>query len=169
MALEIESFNSHYLIPHSLPLRHPEELGRLRHGDVRIHNDDQNGSLRRSDVNVFASQDDGRGRELECHVLETDKIRSLAVVIKSEKGQLYYQTDDEFGICPYESLEDKIKSGIIIGDAAEEAVSRLKDKTVRAIPVADFRDAKHLLNFSHLINQESRVVPLYISHSANYA
>jgi tRNA threonylcarbamoyl adenosine modification protein YeaZ len=94
---------------------------------------------------------------------------NVAVVIKSEKGQVYYQTDDEFGISPYESLDDKIKDGAtLIGDAADETVLHLKNKNVYAISVVDFRDAKYLLNFSNLITENSQIVPFYISHSDAY-
>jgi tRNA nucleotidyltransferase/poly(A) polymerase len=61
--LKADPFNSCHLSP----FRHPEEQeqGRSRHGDVRIHNDNENGSLRRSAVNVSAPQDDEMKRELK--------------------------------------------------------------------------------------------------------
>ncbi|MDR0968468.1 MAG: tRNA (adenosine(37)-N6)-threonylcarbamoyltransferase complex dimerization subunit type 1 TsaB [Holosporaceae bacterium] len=95
-------------------------------------------------------------------------MKNVAVAIKSEKGQVYYQTDEEFGICPHTSLEDKIKNAAaLVGDAWIFCSSSLLNAK-KAIYVDDFRRAKNLLSFSHLITQDSKIEPIYLSHSGNY-
>jgi tRNA threonylcarbamoyl adenosine modification protein YeaZ len=91
----------------------------------------------------------------------------LAVVIKSEKSQIYYQTNREFGISPPESVGDKIDGEVALaGDAIDEVVPHLKNRVLDAVFIDNFREAKHLLNFAHCITKKSQIHPLYITHSA---
>ncbi|MDR2781670.1 MAG: tRNA (adenosine(37)-N6)-threonylcarbamoyltransferase complex dimerization subunit type 1 TsaB [Holosporaceae bacterium] len=84
------------------------------------------------------------------------------VVIKSEKNQVYYHINDyNYGISSYESLEDKIPDdATLIGDAI--------DASPNIVYITDFREAKNLLHFSHLISRESKISPLYIAHHNQY-
>ncbi|MDR2724230.1 MAG: hypothetical protein LBB25_03460 [Holosporaceae bacterium] len=88
------------------------------------------------------------------------------IVIRSEKKQAYYRIGEEIGISPPELLATKIDDGaVLMGDAADEIASYVKNKNITMIPVADFRKAKYLLEFAHLITSESLIQPFYISHS----
>jgi tRNA threonylcarbamoyl adenosine modification protein YeaZ len=91
------------------------------------------------------------------------------VVIKSEKGQVYYQINEEIGISDYESLERRLENGSpLAGDAVDEIILRAKNKTFATCPITDFRNAKYLLNFSDRITAESQIHALYITHSAPF-
>ncbi|MDR2645724.1 MAG: tRNA (adenosine(37)-N6)-threonylcarbamoyltransferase complex dimerization subunit type 1 TsaB [Holosporaceae bacterium] len=89
---------------------------------------------------------------------------NVVIVIKSERGQVYYKISDEIGIATAEALGNKIAIGtILMGDATAEVAAHAKDKIISAIHVSDFREAKRLLKFSHLITAESTITPCYIS------
>jgi tRNA threonylcarbamoyl adenosine modification protein YeaZ len=78
------------------------------------------------------------------------------IVIKSEKDQVYYQNGLDSGVSAAELLKEKIpKEAVLIGDAA--------DAFPNIIRIENFREAKHLLGFSHLITSESKISPMYIA------
>ncbi|MDR2158326.1 MAG: tRNA (adenosine(37)-N6)-threonylcarbamoyltransferase complex dimerization subunit type 1 TsaB [Holosporaceae bacterium] len=84
-------------------------------------------------------------------------------VIKSEKGQVYYQINGKIGISNYELFADNLENEFILaGDAINEIIPHLKNKTFKAYPILDFRNAKYLLNFSNRIGKESQIRPLYM-------
>lgn len=94
------------------------------------------------------------------------------VLIRSEKDQAYFKIlkpDDsmiEMGISSYENLEDNIiaeNKFIIVSDIDLKDALFLKNKTDSIEFVSYFKNAKHLLNFSHIINSTSSIKPLYIN------
>ena len=85
-------------------------------------------------------------------------LNNLVVVIKSEKNQAYYKIvkDNQMGVAPYEELSNLFpKDALVIGEKLP------CDLDVTEIP--NFRDAKHLLQFTELLNESSTVAPLYIN------
>lgn len=83
---------------------------------------------------------------------------NLIVVIKSEKNQAYYKImrDNQTGVAPYEELANLFsKDALVIGEKLP------CDLDITEVP--DFRDAKHLLQFTELLNEDSTVTPLYIN------
>ncbi|MDR0580975.1 MAG: tRNA (adenosine(37)-N6)-threonylcarbamoyltransferase complex dimerization subunit type 1 TsaB [Holosporaceae bacterium] len=95
---------------------------------------------------------------------EQEDCSNVVIVIKSEKDQIYYKIGDEIGITTTKTLADKIASGtVLMGDAIAEVVTHAKDKIIATIQISDFREAKRLLKFSHLITAKSTISPFYIS------
>ncbi|MCR5225442.1 MAG: tRNA (adenosine(37)-N6)-threonylcarbamoyltransferase complex dimerization subunit type 1 TsaB [Alphaproteobacteria bacterium] len=83
---------------------------------------------------------------------------NLVVVIKSEKNQAYYKIvkDNCIGVAPYDELYDLFpKDSTIIGEQLP--------CDLNVIEIPDFREAKHLLQFTELLNENSTITPLYIN------
>ncbi|MDR1982720.1 MAG: tRNA (adenosine(37)-N6)-threonylcarbamoyltransferase complex dimerization subunit type 1 TsaB [Holosporaceae bacterium] len=99
---------------------------------------------------------------------QAENFHDIGVVIKSEKNQIYYKTNEEMGVSDPMSVSSKMNGKIVLmGDAIEMIVPHLKNKIPNVIHITDFRDAKYLLNFPHYITRESRIHPLYITNT-NY-
>ncbi|MDR1334194.1 MAG: tRNA (adenosine(37)-N6)-threonylcarbamoyltransferase complex dimerization subunit type 1 TsaB [Holosporaceae bacterium] len=85
---------------------------------------------------------------------QNEEASNIVILIESEKGHAYYKIGDELGVSTCELLKNKIPAGAtLIGDACEDFP--------QIIPAVDFRKAKHLLHFSDLITDTSKIVPLY--------
>ncbi|MDR1375273.1 MAG: tRNA (adenosine(37)-N6)-threonylcarbamoyltransferase complex dimerization subunit type 1 TsaB [Holosporaceae bacterium] len=94
------------------------------------------------------------------------------VVIGSEKGQLYYETNDnnfhKIGISAPDALGRLLSDKFfLVGDSVDEVVHHWRDRIIGVCRIDDFRNAKHLLNFAEALGEKSRISPLYINAQSN--
>ena len=98
----------------------------------------------------------------------------ILMVIKNEKKQIYYclkisENKSKIGVSTYDisNLISENDNIYIVGDAIEE-ISPYLDKNLKKYTVANFKNAKHLLDFSEkLFAPDSKVETLYINASVN--
>lgn len=93
------------------------------------------------------------------------------IIIRSEKNQTYFQKikngQEEIGVTAYENVIKKVDGcDILVGENIPEIHQLINNSTITYKEIADFRNAKHLLNFSEEINANSKIIPLYINASA---
>jgi tRNA threonylcarbamoyl adenosine modification protein YeaZ len=97
-------------------------------------------------------------------VHDQQDFSNVVIVIKNGRDQVYHKISNEIGVVTAETLANKIASEtVLMGDAVAEVAAYAKDKIIAAIHIPNFREAKRLLKFSHLITAESTIDPLYIS------
>jgi tRNA threonylcarbamoyl adenosine modification protein YeaZ len=90
------------------------------------------------------------------------------VVIKSEKGQIYYEINSEnfheMGVAVAERMKSLVPGKIfLMGDALDEVGGHLGDKIMSFRSMKNFREAKHLINFAKILDKKSKISPLYIN------
>ena len=100
------------------------------------------------------------------HIAAEGKNR--LIIIKSEKEQAYFKKiqgeQNEIGVSSYEGILKKIDDDcILIGENISEIHQLIKDSRILYREVADFREAKHLLDFSEKATIDSKISPLYIN------
>ncbi|MDR2766524.1 MAG: tRNA (adenosine(37)-N6)-threonylcarbamoyltransferase complex dimerization subunit type 1 TsaB [Holosporaceae bacterium] len=89
-------------------------------------------------------------------------------VIKSEKEQIYYEINSgnfrKAGVAAADDLECPLSERFwLLGDAVDEVSPHFAGKIVGVCAVDDFRNAAHLLNFSGILCESSKIDTLYIS------
>lgn len=92
------------------------------------------------------------------------------IIIRSEKNQTYFKKikngQEEIGVSSYENVIKKADGcDILFGENIPEIHQLINNSTITYKEIADFRNAKHLLNFSEEINANSKITPLYINAS----
>lgn len=93
------------------------------------------------------------------------------IIIRSEKNQAYFKKieneQEEIGISSYENVIKKAdRCDVLVGENIPEIYQLINNSTITYKEIADFRNARHLLNFSEGINANSKIIPLYINASA---
>ncbi len=83
---------------------------------------------------------------------------NLVIIIKSEKNQAYYKIvkENQMGVAPYEELHNLFPTETVV-------IGEKLPFDLNVTEVANFRNAKYLLQFTELLNENSTVVPLYIN------
>lgn len=100
--------------------------------------------------------------------IAAEKSSNRSIIIKSEKNQAYFKKIqngyEEIGVSSYEQLIKKTEEcDFLIGENIPEIHQLINNSTIIYKEIADFRNAKYLLNFSEQINKNSKIIPLYIN------
>ena len=97
-----------------------------------------------------------------------EKKNNRLIIIKSKKNQAYFKKIqngyEENGVSSYEQLIKKTEEcDFLIGENIPEIYQLINSSRIIYKEIADFRNAKYLLNFSEQINKNSKIIPLYIN------
>lgn len=103
------------------------------------------------------------------------------IVIKSEKNEAYFKRifankPAIIGVSSYKNIAADAHIGesalpsekiALIGDVIPEISCYIGEQVLCSTTISNFRDARHLLNFSDSITDETTISPLYINASSS--
>lgn len=98
------------------------------------------------------------------------KNENKLITIKADKNQFYFKRvckgEHNTGVSSYEDvvINTNINANFALaGDVVDEILPYVSPYAVEYEKISDFRDAKHLLNFTDQITDTSKIQPLYIN------